>query len=125
MPSKRSQMFAHSIVLAGVFLASLGSHAIAQVVPVPVSPGTAIAINDNRMPSGTRSNETLTLDLRAAEGTWRPEGPSGPALKIQAFGEGSSPLTIPAPLIRVREGTEIAATIRNELQSPMRVYGLC
>ena len=118
-------MFAHSIVLAGVFLASLGSHAIAQVVPVQVSPDTAIAINDNRMPSGTRSNETLTLDLRAAEGTWRPEGPSGPALKIQAFGEGSSPLTIPAPLIRVREGTEIAATIRNDLQSPMRVYGLC
>jgi len=46
-------------------------------------------------------------------------------LTVQAFAEGSSPLSAPAPLIRVPEGTEIAASVRNELDSPMRVHGLC
>ena len=112
---KRSQMVAHSTVFVGVCFALFSTQAIAKDV----------AINDNRRPSGTLTNETLTLNLRAAEGVWRPEGPTGPALEIQAFGEGTSALTIPAPLIRVTEGTEIIASIRNELQEPMRVHGLC
>jgi FtsP/CotA-like multicopper oxidase with cupredoxin domain len=85
----------------------------------------AVAVNDNRHPAGTLENDTLTLNLRANAGLWRPEGDSGPALRIEAFGEGTSPLSIPAPLIRVPEGTEIAASVRNELTAPMRVHGLC
>ena len=56
---------------------------------------------------------------------WHPEGDAGPALRIEAFGEGDSPLAIPSPLIRVPEGTEIAASIDNGLVNPMRVHGLC
>jgi FtsP/CotA-like multicopper oxidase with cupredoxin domain len=84
-----------------------------------------IAANDNRRPAGTLVDGVLTLELRASVGLWRPQGEAGPALRVEAFGEGSSPLSSPAPLIRVPAGMEIAATIRNELTSQMRVYGLC
>jgi FtsP/CotA-like multicopper oxidase with cupredoxin domain len=44
---------------------------------------------------------------------------------VAAFGELSRPLEIPAPLIRVTEGTEIVASIRNDLGDTLRVSGLC
>ena len=84
-----------------------------------------IAINDNRRPAGIPASGMLMLSLRAAAGLWRPEGEKGPALEIEAFGEVGSTLTIPAPLIRVPEGTAVAATVRNELARPLRVFGLC
>ena len=34
-------------------------------------------------------------------------------------------LQVPAPLIRVAEGTEVVATIRNDLNESLRVHGLC
>ena len=40
---------------------------------------------------------------------WHPEGDAGVALAVEAFGEVSGPLQVPAPLIRVPEGTEIVA----------------
>ena len=88
-------------------------------------PTPSIAINDNRQPAGTLAGGVLTLDLRANYGAWQPDGERGPVLRIQAFGEGTSPLSIPAPLVRVPEGTEIAARIRNDLSDAMRVNGLC
>src|SRR4029450_12211708 len=63
--------------------------------------------------------------LRAAAGRWHPEGPGRPALEIEAFGEAGKPLTVPAPLIRVVEGTTIVASIRNDLDAPLVVHGLC
>ncbi len=107
-------MFLPSIVLAA-FVSALSSSA---TLP-------AIGTNDNRTPAGTFADGTLTLNLRAAEGIWRPEGASGPALQIQAFGEITSSLVIPAPLIRVPEGTDIRAIVRNDLSMPLRVHGLC
>ena len=84
-----------------------------------------VMVNDNRRPAGTRDAGTLVLDLRAAVGRWRPEGATGPALEIEAFGERTGPLQAPAPLIRVPEGTEIVASIRNDLDVTLRVHGLC
>ena len=85
------------------------------------------------------SNPTTTAVLRAAvdarnadaracapaSGRWQPEGPDGPALEIDAFGEVGRTLTVPAPLIRVVEGTEIALSIRNDLDATLTVHGLC
>jgi FtsP/CotA-like multicopper oxidase with cupredoxin domain len=85
----------------------------------------AVAINDNRRPAGVRKDGTLVLQLRAGLGAWRPEGAAGPALEIEAFGEEAGPLQAPAPLIRVSEGTEIVASISNELAFTLRVHGLC
>ena len=84
-----------------------------------------VQANDNRAPAGALAHGVLTVRLRAGLGAWRPRAESGPALRIEAFGEGSSPLSVPAPLIRVPAGTVIAVTIRNDLDDPLRVHGLC
>jgi FtsP/CotA-like multicopper oxidase with cupredoxin domain len=109
-------------LLSGQPAASLGPDAPAAS---PVDRLPVVSINDNRRPAGVLADGTLTLALRARLGVWRPEGAAGPALPIEAFGEGPAPLSIPAPLIRVPEGTEIVATVRNELAATMRVHGLC
>ena len=88
------------------------------------SPSTVVA-NDNTRPAGALAGDTLTVRLRAASGSWRPEGPQGPALTIPAFGEDAGPLTVPAPLMRATEGTAIAVSIRNDLDTPLTVHGLC
>ena len=81
--------------------------------------------NDNRRAAGTPTKNALTLNLRAAWGVWRPEGEDGPALRIQALGVEGEALSTPAPLIRVRAGTDIAVSIRNELETTLTVHGLC
>jgi FtsP/CotA-like multicopper oxidase with cupredoxin domain len=81
--------------------------------------------NDNRHTAGTIQDGTLTLALRAGDGQWRPEGAAGPALEIEAFGEIGKTLTVPAPLIRVVEGTELAVSVRNDLGAALTVHGLC
>jgi FtsP/CotA-like multicopper oxidase with cupredoxin domain len=81
--------------------------------------------NDNRRPAGSIDNGRLTLSLRAGQGSWQPEGAGGPALTIEALGETSASLMVPSPLIRAREGTVIAVSIRNELDATLVVHGLC
>ncbi len=85
----------------------------------------AIVTHDNDRPAGSLENGVLRLELKARVGLWRPEGETGRALRIEAFGEGSSAPSAPAPLIRVPEGTEIAASVHNDLEHAMRVHGLC
>jgi manganese oxidase len=94
--------------------------------PRPIDPKASIVLpNDNRQPAGTLDRGTLTLALRAGRGAWQPEGPAGPKLSIEAFGEASSSLSVPGPMIRVEQGTTISASIRNDLGSPLQVHGLC
>jgi len=81
--------------------------------------------NDNRQPAGAFEGGALTLMLRAGRGSWQPEGPDGSSLTVEAFGEGVSSLTVPGPLIRVQEGTMIAASVRNDLDTILSVHGLC
>ena len=84
-----------------------------------------VVVNDNTRPAGVLRDGTLTLRLRAAAGRWQPEGPDGPALTVDAFGEEGADLNVPAPLIRVTEGVTIAVSIRNQLATTLRVHGLC
>jgi FtsP/CotA-like multicopper oxidase with cupredoxin domain len=81
--------------------------------------------NDNTRAAGTVDGDTVTITLRAGRGAWRPEGPHGPALSVEAFAEEGAALSIPAPLIRVREGATLAVSIHNDLPAPLRVHGLC
>jgi FtsP/CotA-like multicopper oxidase with cupredoxin domain len=111
--------------VAGIaFVLMIGATCWSEGAPVSSSLPD-VAPNDNRKAAGTLSGETLTLALRAAAGRWQPEGPGGPTLEIEAFGEVGKALTVPSPLIRVVQGTEISASIRNDLDAPLVVHGLC
>jgi FtsP/CotA-like multicopper oxidase with cupredoxin domain len=108
------------------YLRYLTLAAMLAVVPAVVSaaPDPVLA-HDNADPAGTVDGDTVTIRLRAATGAWRPGGNGGPSVIVEAFGEEGAALTVPAPLIRVTEGTTIAASVRNELPTPLRVHGLC
>jgi hypothetical protein len=85
--------------------------ATAASAPPPDPASQTVVANDNRHPAGELRAGTLTLALRAGRGIWRPEGLSGSGLLVEALGEVSSSLMVPAPLVRVEEGTTIVASI--------------
>ncbi len=84
-----------------------------------------IAINDNRTPAGTLDGMTLTVRLETREGEWHPDRDQDPGVAVRAFALEGGPLQIPGPLIRVTEGTEIRAFVRNRLEKePLIVHGM-
>ncbi|HEU5153807.1 MAG TPA: multicopper oxidase domain-containing protein, partial [Gemmatimonadales bacterium] len=109
--------------LAG--LLCLGSATPVSINATPAGSLTAIEANDNRVPAGQLRGDTLSIELEVRMGTWRPEADSGPAIEVAAFAEAGKTPQIPGPLIRVKEGTTIAATIRNALtDSTIAIFGL-
>lgn len=83
-----------------------------------------VVINDNRTPAGTLRAGVLTIRLEAREGEWHPEGDAAPGIVIRAFAEKGKPLTVPGPMIRVPEGTDVDAYVTNTLSDSLRVTGL-
>jgi len=83
-----------------------------------------IVINDNHTPSGILRDGVLTIQLEIAKGEWHPEADDGIAVAVYAFGEAGRPQQNPGPLIRVPQGTEIHASLRNKLSVPIAVHGL-
>jgi FtsP/CotA-like multicopper oxidase with cupredoxin domain len=65
----------------------------------------------------------LSIALEAREAQWFPDGPDGPFLVMQMFGEVGRPTQNPGPLIRVPAGTTIDVSIKNTLDSTLVVYG--
>jgi FtsP/CotA-like multicopper oxidase with cupredoxin domain len=90
----------------------------------PASPVERVAINDNRTPAGTLRDGVLTIRLEAREGDWHPDADSARGLTVRAFAEQGRPLSIPGPLIRVPEGTEIHAYVTNTFTGPLILRGL-
>jgi FtsP/CotA-like multicopper oxidase with cupredoxin domain len=113
----------HSIRLLGLIALVLAPTCSVAAGEKPALPD--VRTHGNTQRAGVLKNGALTLNLRASRGLWRPEKESGPALEIEAFGEAGGPLMAPAPLIRVPEGTDIVASVKNELDVAMRVHGLC
>jgi len=64
----------------------------------------------------------LQLELRNAR--WYPEDEKAGYRDVYAFAEQGRPSQSSGPLIRVSQGTQIHATVRNMLPSPAKVYGL-
>jgi FtsP/CotA-like multicopper oxidase with cupredoxin domain len=80
--------------------------------------------NDNTAAAGALHGDTLRLTLVTRRAVWRPEADSGPSVEVVAFAEGGQAPRIPAPMIRVREGTVIDVTVRNALaDSTIKVIG--
>ena len=82
-----------------------------------------VTINDNRKPAGEFRNGVYYINLEARMGYWYPETHDGEPIKIKAFAETGKPLQVPGPLIRIPEGTEIRATVRNRINGPLVLYG--
>jgi FtsP/CotA-like multicopper oxidase with cupredoxin domain len=93
--------------------------------PRPPAAPPVVQPNDNLTPAGALAGGTLELHLVAQPARWQPEADDGPGIVVAALGEEGGAPSIPAPLVRVRLGTRIQATIRNALpDSTLVVHGL-
>ena len=80
--------------------------------------------NDNRVPGGSAQGNTLAIRLVVQRANWYPDADNGSYLTVEAFGEEGKAPSIPAPLIRVRTGTPVRASIRNTLpDSTIHIIG--
>jgi len=83
-----------------------------------------IVPNDNRIPAGRLEQNVLKLDLEVKWGDFRMETPERPGLRIVAIGEVGKSLSIPSPLVRIKTGTLIEASISNKLKdSTITLFG--
>ena len=77
-------------------------------------PPTA-APNGNTVAAGVLRDGVLTVSLEARLAIWHPNGDSLPGLSLEAFSETGKVPSVPGPLLRVPQGTEIRANVRNSL----------
>jgi FtsP/CotA-like multicopper oxidase with cupredoxin domain len=111
--------FTASVLVGAILSPVLLSHPATS----PAAPENIVA-NDNRTPAGVLRDGVLTLRLEMRQGIWHPDGEANPGVETWALAEEGRPPQIPGPLIRVPEGTEIHATIRNSLaNSPLSLRG--
>lgn len=67
----------------------------------------------------------LRVDLDATWAAWRPDLDVDSAVSVQAFAERGKSPSIPGPLLRVPEGTEVRVSLRNLIaDSTLVVHGL-
>ena len=109
-----------------LLIGAAGGAAIEKPPRLPVRRFPSSSPTTIAAPAGTlRSRHADARAPRRRPGAGSPKGPAGPTLEIEAFGEVGKALTVPAPLIRVVEGTEIVVSIRNDLDAALVVHGLC
>jgi len=82
-----------------------------------------ISINNNRAFAATLVGKVLTVHLEARVGEWHPEGDNDPGIVVKAFAVEGGPLQVPGPLIRVPEGTEVRASVRNRTDERLVLHG--
>jgi FtsP/CotA-like multicopper oxidase with cupredoxin domain len=80
--------------------------------------------NDNRAPAGRVVDGATTVRLVITPTTWYPEGSTSCGVPVLAFAEEGKAPEIPGPLLRVRQGTEIRATVRNASESTVWLRGM-
>ncbi|AHG88897.1 multicopper oxidase type 3 [Gemmatirosa kalamazoonensis] len=90
----------------------------------PAAPTERATPNDNRASAGTLRSGVLTVNLEARAIEWRPDGDDAPGIAVRVFAEAGKPASVPGPLLRVPEGTEIRALVHNALDAAIVVHGL-
>ena len=118
---KLNALFAPAIFVAS---GAMTHHAVTGALARAHAPLPPISANDNRAAAGVMNNGVLELRLDTRKGEWHPYGASGPALTVLAFGEVGKPLQTPGPMIRVKAGTRIHATVTNSTSGTLVVHGL-
>lgn len=112
------------LAISAAIALAVSAQSVLPAVAMHASTGQRIVANDNRVPAGTLRNGVLTVALEIRSGRWYPDGETGPHEEVHAFAEPGAALSIPGPLLRVPEGTEIHASIRNTLDSTLILYGM-
>jgi FtsP/CotA-like multicopper oxidase with cupredoxin domain len=125
LPGRRTQECARLLIIwAAVALMGASPGLAGQAVARDATP-ERIAINDNKTGAGTQAGGTLTVRLEARAGEWRPDGDADPGINVLGFAIQGGPVQIPGPLIRVIEGTEVRAFVRNRLEKePLILHGM-
>src|SRR5262245_35595567 len=80
--------------------------------------------HNNEVSAGVLTGNVLRIDLIVREAQFFPEDEGRPSLVVPTFGLASGPALVPGPFVRVKVGTEIHASIRNELAVAVKVHGL-
>jgi len=117
---------------AALALATVASVVESQILtptprqPLPRAAAGAVRaiVHQNRVPAGRLIGNTHRIALEILESAWHPEGLEGPEVPIFAFAEVGGAPTVPGPLVRVRQGTEVLITLRNRTDSALVVGGL-
>ena len=96
------------------------------LIPAGVVSGLPLVVaNDNTAPAGTLRSGVHEISLEVVRADWRVETPHSPGLRVAAVAEEGAPPMIPAPLIRVEEGTLLRVSVRNGLDDEsITVFGL-
>ena len=97
-------------VVVFVLVAWIGPDTTPTMTATPVADA-----NDNRRSAGRRQGDTMFVDLDIRLARWYPEGESGDVVEAPVIGEAGRAPQVPAPLIRVRQGTIVVARITNAL----------
>jgi manganese oxidase len=93
-----------------------------EVPRPPASLSDAIGANDNRTPAGAFENGTFVVHLEARTGAWRPRLDADTTISAVAFAERGHAPSIPGPLIRVPQGSDVRITVRNEIPPGFPVH---
>src|SRR5688572_3312734 len=103
-----------AVLLAFVVLAAGPACGRPQRALMPESRALALAdANDNRTSAGVLRRGVLRVNLDATWAGWRPDLDVDSAVSVQAFAERGKTPSIPGPLLRVPEGTEVRVSVRN------------
>ena len=105
-------------------LASFVTAVLVAASPLTAQGVSTIAANDNRTPAGEIRDGVLYLELEIQKGNWHPETVDDEAIPSYAFGEVGKPLQVPAPTIRVPQGTVIDISLHSSLTVPTTLHGL-
>ena len=110
-----------ALVAAGWTAGPLGAQ---EAAPARHAHPPAAGFEDYTAPVGRMEGGVLRVRLEAGTAVWRPWGENGPALLAYVFAADGGAPRVPAPLIRVRAGTPVHATVRNGFAHPLVVRGL-
>jgi FtsP/CotA-like multicopper oxidase with cupredoxin domain len=111
------------LALAFLLLALAGALASGQETNGKPSSLPRIATHNNTVPAGVFSNGVLNLNLEIHQGEWYPEAEDGPHVTVYAFADAGKAPSVPGPLIRVPDGSQIRLRVRNTLAVPVNLHG--
>lgn len=77
--------------------------------------------NDNRTAAGSYRDGVLEIGLVAGPAAWRPDAEVDTTVTVLAFSEEGRAPSIPGPLIRVVEGTDVRIRLRNGIPDRFRI----